>query len=224
MSKEFFDAIRAGERDKVSAMLAADPTLLKAQDDKGNSAFVAAKYSRQNDIAAMLLERGAPLDFFAACMAGKCDRLKELLDADSSWLNSYSHDGWTALHLAAFFSQPDAVNELLAGGANVNARARNGTNNMPLHAGASSGNMDVVRALAEHGADVNARQEGGWTALHAAALAGNVEMAQFLISKGADTEARASNNQNALDLALTKGHQAMVNLLDESAARRHGAS
>ncbi|HLK21175.1 MAG TPA: ankyrin repeat domain-containing protein [Bryobacteraceae bacterium] len=224
MSKEFFDAIRAGERDQVSAMLDADPALLTSQDDRGNSPFVAAKYSHRNDIAALLLERGVPLDFFAACMAGKCDRLQEMLDADQSWLNSYSHDGWTPLHLAAFFSQPDAVNELLARGANVNARARNGTNNMPLHAGASAGNMAIVRVLVEHGADVNARQEGGWTALHAAALAGNVEMAGFLISKGADIEARASNNQNALDLALTKGHQAMVNLLDESAARRHGVS
>jgi uncharacterized protein len=224
MSKDFFDAIRAGELDKVSAMLSADSTLLAAQDEKGNSTFVAAKYAHRNDIAVMLLERGVPLDFFAACMAGARDRVKEMLDADQSIANSYSHDGWTPLHLAAFFAQPCAVDALIARGANVNARARNGTNNMPLHAGASGRDMAVVLALVEHGADVNARQEGGWTALHAAALSGDVEMARFLISNGADVQARASNNQNALDLALTKGHQAMVNLLDESAAQRHGAS
>ncbi len=224
MSKDFFDAIRAGDRDKVNALLAADPALLTVQDDKGNNAFVAAKYAHRNEIAAMLLERGVPLDFFAACMAGAGDRVKEMLDADPTLTNSYSHDGWTPLHLAAFFAQPCAVDALLARGANVNARARNATNNMPLHAGASGRDMAVVRALVEHGADVNARQEGGWTALHAAALSGDVEMARFLISKGADVETRASNNQNALDLALTKGHQAMVNLLDESAAQRHGAS
>jgi len=224
MSKDFFDAIRAGDRDKVNAMLAADPTLLSAKDEKGNSAFVTAKYAHRNDIAVLLVELGIELDFFAATMAGAADRVKQLIDAEPTLVTSYSHDGWTPLHLAAFFAQPSVVNALLAHGADVNARARNATNNMPLHAATTGRNMASVQALVEHGADVNARQEGGWTPLHSAALNGDVEMARFLISHGADVAARASNNQNALDLALTKGHQAMVNLLDESAAQAHGAS
>jgi ankyrin repeat protein len=224
MSKDFFDAIRAGDRDKVIAMLDADPALLHAQDEKSLSAFVAAKYSQQNGIAALFLEKGIPLDLFAACMAGATGRLNELIDHDPAHVNSYSPDGWTPLHLAAFFAQPAAVQALLARGADVNARARNGTANTPLHAGAAGRNLDVVTALVAHGADVNARQEGGFTALHSAALSGDVEIARLLIAHGADVQARASNNQNALDLALTKGHQAMVNLLDESAAQRHGAS
>src|SRR5208282_3722708 len=210
--------------DKVSAMLATDPTLLAAKDEKGLSAFVAAKYSQRNDIAALLLEKGIELDIFAACMAGAHARVIELIARDPSLTNSYSHDGWTPLHLAAFFAQPSVVEALLPRGANVEARARNGTTNTPLHAGAAGRNLDVVRALVEHGADVNARQEGGFTALHSAALNGDLEIARLLISHGADVQARASNNQNALDLALTKGHQAMVNLLDESAAQGHGAS
>ena len=70
MSKDFFDAIRAGDLAKVTTMLTADPTLLAAKDDKGNDAFVTAKYSQRNDIAALLLEKGLQLDIFAACMAG----------------------------------------------------------------------------------------------------------------------------------------------------------
>jgi ankyrin repeat protein len=171
-----------------------------------------------------LLDKGIELDIFAACMAGARDRAIELIHADPSPINTFSPDGWTPLHLAAFFAQPSVVKALLAQGAEVNARARNGTTNTPLHAGAAGRNLDVIRALVEHGADVNARQEGGFTALHSAALSGDVEMARFLILHGADVQARASNNQNALDLALTKGHQAMVDLLDESAAQGHGAS
>jgi uncharacterized protein len=223
MSKDFFDAIRAGDHAKVSAMLAADPTLLSAKDEKGNSAFVAAKYAHHNDIAVLLVELGIELDLFAATIAGADNRVKQLIDAEPTLVTSYSHDGWTPLHLAAFFAQPAVVEALLARGADVNARTRNGTTNTPLHAGAAGRNLDVVRALVQHGADVNARQEGGFTALHSAALSGDVEMARFLISHGADVQARASNNQNALDLALTKGHQAMVNLLDESVAHGGGA-
>jgi ankyrin repeat protein len=224
MSKEFFDAIRAGNRVKVSAMLAADATLLAAKDEKGLGAFTTAKYSHRNDIAALLLEKGVELDIFTACMAGARERVMELIDGDHALVNSYSHDGWTPLHLAAFFADASLVEALLEHDADVNARARNGTTNMPLHAAATARNLAAVRALVEHGADVNARQEGGWTALHSASLSGDVEIARLLISRGADVQARAANNQNALDLALTKGHQAMVNLLDESAGHQHGAS
>lgn len=224
MSKQFFDAIRAGDRDQVSAMLAADRTLLAAKDEKGLGAFIAAKYSQRNDIAALLLEKGVELDIFAACMAGARERVVQLAVEDRTVVNRYSQDGWTPLHLAAFFGQPAVVEALLERGADVHARARNGTTNLPLHAAAAGRNLDAVRALVEHGADVNARQEGGFTALHSAALNGDVEMARLLIAAGAEVDARATNNQNALDLALTKGHQAMVNLLDESATHPHGAS
>lgn len=224
MSKDFFDAIRAGERDKVNAMLTEDPGLLDAKDERGLGAFAAAKYGQRNDIALVLLEKGIELDVFSACMAGARDRVADLVDGDHSLLNSYSVDGWTPLHLAAFFAQPTVVEFLLARGADVHARARNGAANTPLHAAAAGRNLDAVRLLVKNGADVNARQEGGWTPLHSAAQNGDVEMARLLILSGAHLHVRANNNQSALDLALTKGHQAMVNLLDEHAANEHGAS
>src|SRR5271170_1157863 len=189
MSKQFFDAIRAGDRDQVSAMLAADRTLLAAKDEKGLGAFIAAKYSQRNDIAGLLLEKGVELDIFAACMAGDRERVEELAGEDRAVVNSYSQDGWTPLHLAAFFAQPVVVEALLERGADVHARARNGTTNLPLHAAAAGRNLDAVRALVAHGADVNARQEGGFTALHSAALNGDVEMARLLIAAGADVQA-----------------------------------
>ena len=175
------------------------------------------KYAGRNDIAALLLEKGVELDVFAACMAGAKERALELIGEIPELVNSYSHDGWTPLHLACFFSQAGLAEALIAQGADVRARSRNPMQNTPLHAAAAGRSRDAVRALLEHGADVNARQEGGWTALHAASQNGDVEMARLLIAAGADVKARAENQQNALDLALTKGHQAMVELLDEYA-------
>ena len=140
-----------------------------------------------------------------------------LIGANPELINSYSHDGWTPLHLACFFGQPGIAEALIAQGADVRARARNAMQNTPLHAAAAGRSKDAVRALLEHGADVNARQEGGWTALHAASQNGDVEMVRLLIAGGADVQARADNQQNAMDLALGKGHQAVVDVLDEYA-------
>jgi len=217
MTQQFFEAIRAGDRDKVDALLSADATLLAAQDDKGLGAYTVAKYSGRNDIAMLLLEKGIALDVFAACMAGVKDRVLELIGENPELLNAYSHDGWTPLHLACFFGQPDVAEALMAQGADVGARSRNPMRNAPLHAAAAGRNKDTVRALLEHGADVNARQEGGWTALHATSQNGDVEMVRLLIAAGADVQIRADNQQNALDLALGKGHQGVVELLDEYA-------
>jgi uncharacterized protein len=218
MSKEFFDAIRAGDQESVSGMLAVDAGLLSAKDENGLGAFTAAKYAGRNDLAAMLLEKGVELDIFAACMAGAEQRVVELASAQRELATNYSHDGWTPLHLACFFGHPAIAEYLLNHGADVSARSKNAMQNTPLHAAAAAGrSLEVVRVLIQHGADVNARQHGGWTALHAASQSGNVEMARLLIASGADVKARADNSQNAMDLALTKGHQAVVNLLDEYA-------
>jgi uncharacterized protein len=215
MTQQFFEAIRAGDREKVDALLTSDAALLAAKDEKGLGAYMAAKYSGRNDIAALLLEKGAELDVFSASMAGAKERVLELIRVNPDLLNAYSDDGWTPLHLACFFGQPEVAQALLATGADVRARGHNPMENTPLHAAVAGRSKDAVRALLEAGADVNARQHGGWTALQAAAQNGDVEMARLLIAAGADIHARADNQQNAMDLALTKGHQAMVNLLDE---------
>jgi hypothetical protein len=97
MSKDFFDAIRSGDRERVSEMVGDDEALLRATDVNGLSPFIVAKYSGRDEIAAMLLdkgvEKGVELDLFAACMAGAGQRVAELIKNDRELIKSYSKDG-----------------------------------------------------------------------------------------------------------------------------------
>jgi ankyrin repeat protein len=213
--KEFFDAIRSGHQQRVQTLAESDPSLLAAKDENGLGPFTVARYSRQNAIAEYLLARGVELDIFAACLAGRRERVAELLAQDRALLGAYSHDGWTPLHLAAFFGFTDIAADLLAAGADVQARSRNAMRNTPLHAAIAGVSTAIARALIQHGADVNAPQEAGWTPLHGAAQSGNAELVQLLIAAGATVRARADNGQTPADLALTRGHQAAVDILEK---------
>ena len=159
------------------------------------------------------------LAIFAAAILGDTEQITELLTANRSLIGLLSTDGWTPLHLAAFFGKTEAVRLLLNKGALVNAKSTNPMQNMPLHAAAAGRHVEAAKLLIDHGAPVNARQHGGWAPLHAAAQNGDVELATALIAAGADVNVRADNNQMPLDLALTKGQQAMVDYLESNGAK-----
>jgi ankyrin repeat protein len=168
---------------------------------------------------AELVAADPSLAIFAAAIEGDAAQIEVLLAGNRSLVTAISSDGWTPLHLAAFFGKTDAARLLLNKGADVNTRSTNAMHNMALHAAASGRHPEIVKLLIEHGASANARQNGGWTPLHAAALNGDVESARTLIAAGADVQTRADNNQSALDMALTKAQQAMVDYLEANGAR-----
>lgn len=223
MNKDFFDAIRTGDAARVAEMIDADCELLNAPDDNGMPPYTVARYSRQDTVAKLLLERGAQLDINSAAMAGLADRIADLLAHDRTLVQSYSHDGWTPLHLASFFGSVPSAEVLLSHSADVHARSRNNMNNTPLHAAVAGRHLEIVKLLLAHSADVNAKQHGGWTPLHGAAQSGNLELVETLLGYGAAVQSRADNNQTPLDLALTGGHTAVVDILEGALAARQGA-
>src|SRR5436305_5842529 len=142
----FIDAIKAGEFERVKAMVSADPTLIDARSRTGESAILTAVYHRQKEIVNLLVARGASMSLFEACAAGEIERAERLLADDPDAVNAFSVDGWTPLHLAAFFGHTKLAELLLARGADVAAVSRGANGNTPLHA-ALAGNHKMVAGL-----------------------------------------------------------------------------
>jgi uncharacterized protein len=199
-------------------MVSADPTLIDARSRNGDSAILTAVYHRQKEIVNLLVARGATLTLYEACAAGELERAERLVDADPSSVNSYSPDGWTPLHLAAFFGYPKIVELLLGHDADVLAHSRNPNGNTALHAALAANHAFVAGLLLGAGGDVNAPDAAGWRPLHIAAANNNLASMASLVAQGADVTAANREGQTALSLAQEKNFREAAALL-----RRHGA-
>lgn len=203
-----------GDLNLVNALLDEDPSLANASNTRGDTPLITAIYSRAPDIVKLLLNRGAAANLFESSALGDAATVGAMLTANPAIVNTYSYDGWTALHLAAHFGNTDTARLLLDSGADVLARSRNPLDNMPLHAAVAGGErVELARLLLERGADPNAIQHGGYTPLHETAQNGFVEATRLLLEFGADPSIRSADGQKARQLAEERGHTEIVALL-----------
>jgi ankyrin repeat protein len=176
-----------------------------------------ALYRGSRDEAEKLAAAGeGDLDVFEATSLGRLQRLTILLRADPSVGGAVSPDGFTALHYAAFFAQPDAAVLLLRAGAQPDAVAQNDMRVQPLHSAAAGRSLDICRCLLAHGADPDARQHGGWTALHEAAHTGQDALAMLLVACGANVSLANDEGVTAVDLAEKGDHGQLADRLRAS--------
>jgi ankyrin repeat protein len=208
--EQLFAGIDAEDTAEVRRLIEADPSLAASRDERGVSALMRALYRGDRGTAGAIREQLPALDVWEAATAGDVDRLRELLDADPSHARSYSPDGFTPLHFAAFFGHADAVGLLLANGAEVDAFGHGWMTGTALHSAAARAHGPIVRTLLSAGADPNTRQSGGGTPLHAAAQNGDVASADWLLSAGADPSATTEEGTSVLDLAEERGDGATI--------------
>jgi ankyrin repeat protein len=171
------------------------------------SPLLAAVYRGDRAEVDRLVADGATLTVCEAAALGDAARVRALARAEPAAVGRLSPDGWPALHLAAHFGHGDAVDALLAAGAEVRAWSHNHERNTALHAAlAGRGDLRIVSRLLGAGADVNARAGGGYTPLHIAAFGGDLALANALLAHGAAPDARADDGATALAIAEDKGH------------------
>jgi uncharacterized protein len=230
-----FEAIRAGDVATVDRILTARPALAGSSDASGLSAVTVAAYHRQWPIVERILVATPDLDLYEAAIVGDIDRLTVMLDeADREAeieaetghpgrsnavvpgepavapIDERSADGFTALHLAAFFGWTAAVRLLLDRGADPNLWATGDLYVQPLHSAVAGGHEETARLLIEAGAEVGSAQREGYTPLMGAAQNGLAATVALLLARGADPKAYNDDILTAADLADRAGHTAIA--------------
>jgi len=123
----------------------------------------------------------------------------------------------TALHLAAALGNMETVDLLLANGADIESRDKDGRT--PLLIAMSNRQYGVAQVLVVHGADVDARDDlDDDTALHFAVKQGHLQTVNLLLEARASLEARVSHGtmfagSTPLHKAIWSGHLVVVDEL-----------
>lgn len=199
--KTLFDAIVTGDPESVRRIVADDPAVAGAHDDGDVSAVRAALYRGHHDILEALLDAGPTLDIFDAAALGDAEVVRDLLDADARQAGAHSPEGFTPLHLAAFFGRIKVAELLLNRGADPETTTSNAMALRPLNSAAAGGHHVIVHLLLDRGADVDVRMAGGISPLHAAANNQDVETTRLLLERGADPNAVTDDGRTVVDLA-----------------------
>jgi len=210
---ELFEAITAGDTAKALALAGADPSLLR-NTEKNVTPILLAVYHGKADLARQLAERASEITFGEACAIGDTARVKAMLAADPSLLDSRTADGYPAAALPIFFRHPELAHWLLEQGPDVNAVAQNAQRVSFVHAAAAARDREAMRMLLERGADPNAKQQLDYTPMHTAASRGDVEMAKLLLAHGADSAARGTDGQSPADVARSHDQPAFAEWIE----------
>src|SRR4051794_17193554 len=216
---QLFAAIAAGDTAQVTQTLDANPALAATPNAEGLSPLMWSLYTGHRDIAETLLTRipESSLTLHEAAATGRLARLTTLLDAAPERVNTWSPDGFQPLGLAAFFGQSDAVDLLLARGAEVDTPARHQFGVTPLHSALASPRPQVARTLVAAGANVNKPQPSGATPLHSAAYIGSLDLTEFLLSNGANPKATDNQQRTPAQVAQAQNHPEVAALLEQHA-------
>src|SRR5262249_15184035 len=150
--------------DLVEQFLNADPSLLDSYSPEGFTSLALAAHFGKLEVLKFLISRGADVNSVS----------KHPMNV-------------TALHAALFGRRNDAVNLLLASGADV--RPKRGGRGWP---------------------------RSGWTALHYAASLGYSDLASTFIDHGASIDAVDDDGKTPVQVAMEAGHQDIVDLLNQS--------
>ncbi|MEN9868498.1 MAG: hypothetical protein RL748_4088 [Pseudomonadota bacterium] len=144
--------------------------------------------------------------------------LRAILKIPGVNLEHTARNGDSAIMLAAFKGNMEAVKTLLDKGAKVN---RSGWT--ALHYGAASGNTAILKLLLAHQAQVDAPAPNGTTALMMAARGGHIYSVKLLLDAGADPLLKNQQGYDAIEMAKLFNNTDIVEGLQYQIKKRAAA-
>ena len=165
-----------GNLARVRELVELHPEVVDASATWKETPIEAATQMGDRPIIELLVGRGAPVDFFTACVLGREDQVKAELTKKPELATSCGVHELPSLYFAAIGGNLQIAELLLAGGAGVNDRCEAAA---PIHGAVMGRSPEMVRWLLERGADPDAKDYEGRSALRLARKMDQEDLAQI---------------------------------------------
>jgi RNA polymerase sigma factor (sigma-70 family) len=237
---------------EVARLLVEAGADVNARDSRGEAPIDHASHAGPwkpapaEQIVRLLLDRGATVDVFQAAAMGDVPRLRALLDEDPQRANAHDEKNRTPLFEAAHNLHLDAVDLLLARGADVEARTDWGETpvstaiahawdeggpavvarlraagaTLSLRDALCTGDLERVKALLAESPERLGERYWDETPLHIAARWGHQDLAAYLLALGHEINPEDGLGNTPAALAARFGQEQMAAWLVERGGRR----
>jgi ankyrin repeat protein/L-ascorbate metabolism protein UlaG (beta-lactamase superfamily) len=190
-----FEAAQNGDLETVARLLKADPKLVEAKNDQGDTALHQAAGCRRGEEAALPIVR--------------------LLLENGAALEARNASNQTPLLYSAYGGFKRVVELFLEKGASIRYQDSNGRS--PLHYAAREGRAPVVELLIDKGADPSLKDGQGRTPLDYAVLRNQTAVLETWM-RLVRYDAKGPEGSSLLHAAASQGHEDMVRSLLEKGA------
>ncbi|MCS5711372.1 ankyrin repeat domain-containing protein [Candidatus Berkiella aquae] len=145
------------------------------------------------------------------------EHTKAIMGSIQKYINVPYLRGYTLLHWAVEYNQPNIVRLLLDHGARPNIHDATGWT--PLHLAAASGYSEIIQILLSKNININEKNRRGDTPLQIAAMRNHPKTVTLLLEKRAQIDERNNNGDTALHLAMQQGLPEIAALLLQGGAK-----
>ncbi|GIY83976.1 ANK_REP_REGION domain-containing protein [Caerostris darwini] len=209
-------AARRGHGDVVQLLIEKGADVHAEDSSKSTALHFAASMSHK-DIVKLLLLKGADIlkadqfNITPICIIIS-NGFRDILINEKVNINFTDVNGFTALHLGAFFGNLSFIEYCVQ--TNISdINVKNNEGETPLHLASRHNFQHIVSFLIDEGAEIDAKDNNGHTALYFACINNYKDVVHILINKQTKDELDYKERIQLLIIAVTKGYNDIVNIL-----------
>ncbi len=221
--KDVFALAASGDVSTLAEIIEESPGLVNARDAVGNVPLHYAIRRLHDDVAQVLLKKGADVNVTDRDGLGllhvlsqvrsssptdtaKRKTLALILIENGANVDLADRNGISVAHVAAIKGRTSMLGVLLQAGARIDATDQLGRT--PLFYAAMYNHVNVLNWLRKSGAEISRRDGRGETALHVAASRFRKESVAWLVSAGVEVNAASADGSTPLHLVASTGPEA----------------